>query len=155
MGLTQRINKKVAEGVEAVLGAMASLNRGDIITHEDIASASGIPYMGEGWGLLITKVKRRFEETRGITLWAVVEVGYKLGTAEEQLNAFPARRARRAIRQLNRGLSHMESIPTEDLSAHQQSIRATKIDGQRKAMKKVRQMQRFANALSPEAPSNG
>jgi hypothetical protein len=147
-------SEKVANAVEAILQAASEYNRGDVITHDTLEAVGGIERGGTHWGTIIVKVKRRLQNERGITLWSVPSVGYRLCTAREQINECVDRRSKRALRQLNKGAGHLEAVPAEELTPHDQIVRAKRMDAQRLTMQRLRQQRKISSIFSRQ-PNGG
>ena len=72
-------------------------------------------------------LKRLLREERGIVLWSVFGVGYRLLTAAEQI-VVPAReRGKRARRQLRRAVREIAATPTEELSEVERNSRSFRL----------------------------
>lgn len=139
---------KINQFVAMVFDRAADLDRGDLIPFEWIEKIIGAERPTKPWGTVVKKLKRRFERERGITLWAVVNCGFRLCTAQEQMTMCAEKRSKRALRQLAKGIGHMEAIPTGELSTQQQTTRAAKIEGQKRALRGVKRARRQDAAMN-------
>lgn len=130
--------EEIRAGVNAVVTAAASLNRGDTLTHEAITEAIGLkPYEGR-WVYILKRAFDRIERDRGITLRAEIGVGYRLLTNQEQLTEEPQRRTRRANRQLRRGRLSVVRLPVHGLTVHQRRIQAANLERLRESERELR-----------------
>ena len=141
-------SRVIAAAIDAIWQATAEYKRGDTITHELIETEGGLVRYGKHWSPVINKLKRKFQAERGITLWSVPGVGYKLCTAREQINDCVQDRSLRAVRQLNRAAGHLEAAPTEELSTHEQIVRSQRLESQRQTMKDLRRQRRIGSILA-------
>jgi AraC-like DNA-binding protein len=131
MGMYEE-NAEITEAVEAVYSIASSLNRGSILTHEQIRSVLGIkPHEGI-WDYVLHKVRRRLERERGIATWASYTVGYRLLSHAEQLEALTWR-VRKGLRQVRKGRGHVEALPDRGLTLHQRRLRSILVDQAREA----------------------
>lgn len=113
--------------VTNLLNKMASQDRGDVLPLETIERISKIRRYEKGWGTVIKKLKRKLLHTRGIALWPVPTVGYRLCTHEEQLCLLSVHRQKRATRQLTRSHRELAALEPAELSVYQQRVRAMKM----------------------------
>jgi len=121
------VNPEVAEAVEAVYLLASTLGRGDVLAHSAISKELGLgPHEGY-WGRVVSKVRRRLQEERGIATWPVPMVGYRLLTREEQLQ-LPEWRMRRGLRQVRRGRGSLLALPEKGLTLHQRRSRMFMLD---------------------------
>ena len=104
--------------VEAVYAATRDLERGDVLTYEEIRKVLNVdPHTG-CWQVVVNKVRQRLEAERGISTYFVLNHGYELLSVEKQLELM-RRRSRKAARQLRRGLGSLRCLPREDLNRGQ------------------------------------
>jgi hypothetical protein len=139
-------NEALTAALQAVFAFAQDLDRGDILKHADIERVSGFPKDTVQWGALIVKLRRIMQDMRGIALRPIKNVGYKLCTKEEQLKWCPRNRQRRAIRQVNKGVKELSVLRPEELSLHQQRLRALTIQNmveERRALKRGVREQRY------------
>lgn len=147
-------SERIAQAVKAIMDATEGWVRGNILTHEQIESVGELVRYQGSWGTVILTLKKRFETERGITLDNIPGVGYKLATVNEQINDCVQKRSRRAVRQFNKAAGHLEAVPDEEMTTHQQIVRAKRLDGHRQAMQKIRQMRRIGNILMKPTGDN-
>ncbi len=119
----------ITEMLNKVWEATSSLRRGDILSHEAIAAAAGIEPYSKHWTTIINKLKARFLSELSITLWSVRLVGYKLLSAEEQVNEPAVKRQKRASRQLFRAVNEVEATPDDHLSSHERQVKLVRVRG--------------------------
>lgn len=121
-------NDVLAEAVDSVMQVLSSLNRGDVLLHEDAEQASGMARYSEHWGQLIAKLKGRMLRERGIALVSLKEIGYKLATTREQNEDVPVNRMRRAAKQVARGINELSALPPQELTPDEQSKRVARLN---------------------------
>jgi hypothetical protein len=147
---------RIAASVEAVYALTLGLNRGQILTHEDIAGVLNLAPHEGSWDHVVNKVRRRLERERGISTWPDPTVGYKLCTTAEQL-LIPVLRARRAIRQVRRGRRSVEALPEKSLTVNQRRARAFLAERSRESewslRRDARQLEKQARKL-PKPPQS-
>lgn len=141
-------SERIHDAVESLWEQTASLERGDVIHWTDIEAAVGESRDASPCRVVVLKLKRRYEEERGITLWSVPTVGYRLCTVEQQLLRCSRERVKRAGRQLRRGVRHMQAIPDEELTDAQRSLRADRVNNQKRALRRVRAAGKIEAVLS-------
>jgi hypothetical protein len=140
--------EEIGAAVEALFEIASNLNRGEILTHEQIQSVLGVgPHEGR-WDHIVGRVRRRLEKERGIATWPETTVGYKLATVQEQLVDIPKRRQQRGMRQLRRGRKSVLALPEKSLTMNQRRIRATTIDSVREAERHLRREMKVQKTLA-------
>lgn len=116
---------EVAEQVSLVYDHASKLERGQLLTHRAVTSILGVAPHEGSYDHVVRVVRRRMlnEDPRGIAMWPVTGVGYRLCTVEEQLE-IPTRLARRGLRRFRWGRKSGEAIPVNDLTDHQHRIQS-------------------------------
>ena len=119
-------NEAITTAAKAIFSFAANLGRGDVLKFDDIERISGFErYDREGkWNSLIRKIRQMVLNERDIALRPIITIGYKFCTKDEQLKWCARQRQRRAIRQLNRGVREVGALPANELSVHQQQLKA-------------------------------
>jgi hypothetical protein len=101
------------KAIERLWMVLEGLNRNDVLEHKVAAAALGVPY-GEGlyYGL-ISRIKRKMEDQRGITLESAPLVGYLLCDPNAQL-AMYRKRSTQAARRIHKGYRHISCLPDHE-----------------------------------------
>lgn len=126
--------------VDACIELTVNLNRGDVLPHEEIEKASGIERYSTCWNSLIKKLRRRLRIDRGLSIWPVHSVGYKLCTHDEQLNMVAEKLQRQAVRRATRAIKEVTALPDRELSMFQRRIKQYRVDSmktQRRLLKRA------------------
>ena len=121
-------NEHTTAGVNLMAAAVAKLKRGDILHYETVAKIAGIVRSSSNWTQFIQRLRRRLQLSRGVTLTAVPNVGYRLDPVTDQLHARSIRRQRKAVRQMDRDVKELDALPDRELSEHQRVVKHRKID---------------------------
>jgi hypothetical protein len=121
-------NPLIEEHVSTLLGVLEKMQRGQTLTFKDMVEATGLIKDVPPWPSVVRKLKRRFENERGVTLWAVPSIGYKLATTDEQIILHSTNRKMRALQQIAKGIDHLTSVPAEELTPFLQGLRNMKAD---------------------------
>lgn len=113
----------VAKATDAIYALTRTMDRGQVLSHDEVQVVLGVPPHAHPWDLVMRKVARRLLRERSIALWPNYVGGYKLCTVAEQLQ-LPTERLRRAGRQARKGRIAVEAIPDRALSTAQRHARA-------------------------------
>jgi hypothetical protein len=138
----------IDQAIDRLMHAAKDLTRGDILTWPRIESVSGMRRYKRHWSCLIFKLKRRFEQERGIELWAVTDVGMRLSTVEDQLFVNPKKRLRKAARQAMRSKKSLQALPPEELNEQERAERNDRINILRRAERSNRRSEAALRALT-------
>lgn len=118
---------EITEAVDHVYSFMATLRRGDILTHEQVAGLiGGRPHEGS-WDHIVGRARKRLEAENGIATWYVYGVGYRLLTRAEQLE-LPQWRLRKGIRQIRKARKSLTALPEAGLTVNQRRVRAAMLE---------------------------
>lgn len=144
------INREITEAVDRVYAVADRLVRGQVLTNDAVAAASGLRPGGRRWHYVLRLVGRRLEREKGISFWPNTEGGRLLCTAEQQLMLVPER-MRRGARQVNRGARQVSAIRPHELTANQRLVQDFMA---RKARRKARSLFRESTAALVVAGSS-
>jgi hypothetical protein len=137
---------EIIKFIDTLYGIAEGLDRGQILTHEQIREVLGVaPHEGR-WDYIMSGVRRRIERERGIATWPVVNVGYELLTNEKQLE-LPRWRFKRGIRQIRRGRKSLEALPEDGLTVNQRRVRHLMIEYITEAEQTVKERSRAHESL--------
>lgn len=130
------------------------LSRGDVLTHDVIEAVLKFkPHTGR-WDHIVKKLRNRVRNRRGIEMWPVLGVGYKLLTRDEQLEMVPRKRLIRASRQEKRARKAVEALDDKHLTPHQRRIKAAQLHSLKEAGRAVRQQLRVQVAMARKSEVN-
>jgi hypothetical protein len=139
----------VSTGIDAVIDLLNDHRRGDIIGWMLIEDKCGFGRYTQHWSAFIVRLKKTYLKEKGISLWAIPEVGLKLLTVEEQISWRSKKRRARAMRQLIKDVRELGAIPAKEMSPRQAQERAFRIQQTRESRKRILQANRINEALTP------
>ncbi len=118
-----RSGKSYDPHINTIIAVIATRERGQLVTYVELEAATGLNRHTDKniWGVIITKVKKKVLEGRGIALQTTNNVGYKLPTQEEQLHS--QKREKSAARQIRQGCTEKALIRDEELTPEQQALK--------------------------------
>ena len=119
--------REITDAVDAVYAATRDLRRGQTLLHETIERLLGVSRHVGMYDHVVRRVRRRLQDERAIATWPEPTVGYRLCTVAEQL-ALPLHRARRASRQIRRGIRSVEALDGAELTIHQRVLQARTLE---------------------------
>lgn len=119
--------REITDAVDAVYAATRDLRRGQTLLHETIERLLGVARHAGMYDHVVKRVRRRLQDERAIATWPEPTVGYRLCTVAEQL-ALPLHRARRASRQIRRGIRSVAVLDQADLTLHQRVLQARTLE---------------------------
>lgn len=98
----------------------ASLKRGDRVTHEEVERLAECRRFRERkkYDYYVEKLRKRLLDGPGVVLRSVRGVGYELATPDGQIDT-AADRAKRAKRQVVRGIKAIDCLPQEECTDHE------------------------------------
>lgn len=116
-----RSGKTYDPHINTIVAIIATRERGQLVTYVELETATGLNRHSDKniWGVIITKVKKKVLEGRGIALQTANNVGYKLPTQEEQL--LNQKREKSAARQIRQSCTEKALIRPEELTPEQQA----------------------------------
>lgn len=144
---------EVRKAVGRALMLFSERKRGEVVPWADIEGAAGFERYTRHWSAFWSRLRRDFMGRTGICLWPEVNVGAKLLTIEEQLNARAVHRRRKAFRQLRRDQRELDALPNAELSDRQREVKARQLSAAREAKRQVLRQLRVGHALSKPSSS--
>lgn len=145
---------RITDAVEAIWKHLLTLDRGGLLTYETMEKLGGLEKDVAPWDSVVRKLEKRHEHDRGITLMNIATIGYHLCTVDEQIKVMVEKRIKRAQRQQKKAAGHLESAPAEEMTQHQQVVRATLLQSNRDSQKKLRQNRRVLGILMKPTGDN-
>jgi hypothetical protein len=138
----------ITRQVEAVYELFGQCIRGDVVPHYQIRAILGVePHEGR-WDHVVNRVRARVQDERGIATWPETTVGYRLLTANEQVEDLPRWRLKKAARQACKARRSVEALPDANLSDHQRRVKRAQIEALRKATSEVRKQMRIQEVVA-------
>lgn len=119
-------NAKIAYGMDRIMDRLRTMRRGEVLTHDEISSLSGIRRDSAQYATIRQKIRKHALKHLRFTIVAVQGVGYKIATAGDQAND-AMQRANRSSRQLHRGIREVSAAPEDSLTDHQRRVKHSKI----------------------------
>jgi hypothetical protein len=104
---------ELAKAMDRAWKILERMQRGDMFTHEQMSKAFGFDYHHPRYYAMASKLNKKLEKERGISLISVTLVGYALATDMEQLD-YAKNRLVKAARQKHRAIRTVTSLPVED-----------------------------------------
>lgn len=142
---------EITDSVDAVYAATRDLRRGQVLTHETVERILGARRHVGPYDHVVRRVRRRLQDERSIATWPEPTVGYRLCTIAEQLT-LPLRRARRASRQIARGIRSVAVLDDVDLTTHQRVLQARTLEAAATSASHVRASIRQHDSLLSTRP---
>jgi hypothetical protein len=119
---------EIAAAVDAVYAILDTLQRGDVLRHDQVREAIGLrPHEGS-WDHIVYRAFDLLRENKGIAFWHVRTVGYELLTPARTLEVIPLKRVKKAYRQLRRVERDVEALPERELTLQQRRLRLFELD---------------------------
>lgn len=140
--------------VDALVALCGPLDRGDLLTREAIRGVVGIEPNMAHWKHCVGRARRQVERERGIATWPVVGHGFRLLTADEQIDLLPRLRRRKALRQIRRSRRSVAALPIDGLSLHQQLTRAVQLSSLAQTERVIEAEARTAEVMARPTPTN-
>jgi len=150
-----KVNDDKQKMLEALLNRCTKLERGEVLTHEEIARTIKVRHGTPEYYSVCDSLKKRVQREMGIALWAVNREGYQLLTCEDQIHQVPVRRTARAGRQINKAYSAVKATPDAELNDHQRQGKSIQLESIRVAKRTLRaqlQAQAVAGNPAPTSP---
>lgn len=125
MARTQLASKRSYDPeIEATLILLEARRRGDIVTYLELEQTIKTTRHDDNavWYIVLARAKDKFLKRTGIAIRCVKNVGYKLLTAEDQLNDMSHERS--AARKIRKGGTEKSLIHSTELSEAEQNRRA-------------------------------
>lgn len=144
----------ITDAVTRVMEVLDQFARGEVCSWERIETAAGFDRESSHWSAFVMRLKRRHRRERGIVLFAVSGVGFKLLTTDEQLNMRSEHRLKKAIRQLTRDREELRCTPDVELSHFQRVQKTGRIEQTTAARKAVLRSKRGGDALMKPTTKN-
>ena len=119
-----------AKRVEAALAVLRRHARGETVLHAELGAATGLSPSDDTFSAYYTTCQRarnRHRDEDGVTSIPVVDVGFRLLTAQETLVDYQRRQRKRARRQIRKAGRSAAMLPAIDLSMHQRRLREAAI----------------------------
>jgi hypothetical protein len=134
--------ERITAMVDRLYALCEPLDRGDVLTHAAFVDVVECERHTEHYQWCLKLLKRRMRQERGIGLANERDVGYRLMTKGEQIDA-PKRQFKRAIRRVRDGMKDVACLQgDENLSLHQRIMLNHRIDQCQRLEKDIRrQMQ--------------
>lgn len=148
-------NERLNKAVGAVVEFARNLGRGETLKYKDIERLTRISRDERQWLTVISKVKKAILRERGIALFCMTGVGYRLLMANEQLKEESSRRAQHALNDLARSRQVVENLPLGELNDHAQHVRSGLLDMNSVARRGVLRQRRYVRESyrSPTIPT--
>ena len=150
-----KVNDDKQEMVEALLKRCAKLERGEVLTHEEIARTIKVRHGTPEYYDICQSLKTKVQSEMGVTLWAVYREGYQLLTHDDQIHQVPVRHTQRASRSMNRAFRSVKATPDAELNDHQRQGKSIQLECIRVAKRTLRsqlQAQSVAGNPAPTSP---
>ncbi len=135
-------HKRTDEQIASIMAILSTYNRGDVVPHGEIATASGLTAGTHRYYQIVRRARDLYCESTGVWTREVNSVGYRLLTPEQSLVEEQSFRRKRMRRQSNIGKAVAESLPAEALSDHQKRLRAHVLESHAAARKALLQDER-------------
>lgn len=117
---------EIRKAVDELFKLYEPMKRGEMLPHDEIAKVLGVAPNVHPWAYVIARLARRMEDERGISLVCVINEGYALATQDQQIKLGP-RGLRRMARQAARTCRSVDSLPPDELTFHQQRVKAAMV----------------------------
>jgi len=139
-------NALINKAVEDVLSATATYQRGDTISMESLEKWARMRRYRGDWNHFIVRLKRAFQDTRGITLWCKKQTaGYKLLSVDEQINYEPMKRRRKAMKQLRLSKRSLNALPVGEMDDTQRILHQFATRHQQTGLDNLRRLEKLAS----------
>jgi hypothetical protein len=145
----------ISEAVKRTLALLATCKRGDVVPWERIEAVSGFRRGSQHWPAFNRRMRRDFLRQTGILLFHFPpNDGLKVCTTDEQLNAAPQSRQKRALRQFTRSAVEVAATPDKELTDHQRVGKSVKLEQLRRGRKDVLRTVRLGAQLAKPTTAN-
>lgn len=115
-----------------------------------------LEYRRGPWKTLVAKLKLRFLDELGISLFALPMKGYRLALVKEQQAILPVRETRRACNAQGRGVRHLVALPDDLLSDRDRLVRSKMVDALKAGQEELtRSLQTFEKLAQPTKSNRG
>jgi hypothetical protein len=143
--------QEISEAVDALYAVTMGLNRGDILTHEQVQEVLGLsPHEGP-WDHIVYRTLKRLENERGIAYWSSKNIGYKLLTKAEQFKV-SSWRLKKGMRQIRRGRKSTAALPEKELTLNERRAKHFLVDGLREMEQSARRKLRDQEEVRRPTP---
>jgi hypothetical protein len=140
-------SERITKAVEALWQYTLALDRGKLVRYTVIERLAGMRRRHGSWNHVITKLRVRLKDERGISLKCVRGVAYKLAEISEQIRDLPQSHTKKALRQYRKADDHLKSTPVEELSLREQVVVNQQLQANRLAEQQIRRSRRIGKAL--------
>jgi hypothetical protein len=144
-------NRKTRDKVLTLLRRKAP---GDVVTHGEIARASGLEPGSPLYNRLVLKARERLRDEGGAWSRPLYGEGYQLYTPGEQLTTEWALRHKKAGNQLKRGYKAVVTLDDAALTPNMRRMKDARIASHDEEIRRIREQQKIAEMASRPNPRN-
>lgn len=119
---------EISVAIEALWQLSLGLNRGDVLTHEAVESATGMNREHVSYWHITKKFRKRLLKEREIACISVPGVGFRLLTHRDQVRDCGRNRHKRMFRQSQMGIREISAVDPSTLSLHDRKLRMAQLD---------------------------
>lgn len=146
-------NPLMREQVDRAVEVLKQAQRGEFIPHSQLEQLFGLPHTSPGYYQRIEKIRSIIRRDMGRELICKLDQGYRIPAAIEQVTTMVDHREGKSLRQLKRARKTVTATPSQELTCHQQLVKAAQDDRLSIAMKQVRSSRKIAQILYRSADS--